>query len=320
MCKQDSVDKVKQKKRDLDIINYGKELKKGADWNINNDNRPELEKPIYSNIIKNEYEKIIDIISNKKGYHIGAISSGTHSIDYANIYGFDINDDEWNRTPVMFVFENPSNNVDACFAGNPEEAIKCQNSNDDEDWKQLLSKYIWHADYGYEDYKKHSGEYGNGKFRFFESMGKYSELLLSIILEFKLANFYTTNIFRYEIFTQTDKKDEAYCNIDSVKKDILKEEFDICGDDSSFMKELDVFDPSIIFATSKPYGYLKDYCKEENKTIVKVPHPSGQFAKENRFICNAMAIINGLHKAGVIGDDLREKRIEKAIEKYYELI
>lgn len=311
--------KVEEVKSALDKINYGKDLKKDADWNIEA-KRPVLKKPISSDIVKDEYEIIRDIISNKNGYHIGAISSGTHSIDYANIYGFDINDNEWNEKPVMFVFENPSNNVNACFAGDPEEAIKCQNSNDDEDWKQLLSKYIWHADYGYEDYKNHSGEYGNEQFRFFESMGKYSELLLSIILEFKLANFYTTNIFRYEIFTQTDKKDEAYCNIDYVKKEILKEEFDICGSDTSFMKELNAFKPEIIFATSKPYGYLKDYCKKKNKTIVKVPHPSGQFAKENRFICNAMAIINGLHKAGIIGDDIRDKKIKAAIEKHESLI
>ena len=52
---------------------------------------------------------------SKDDLFLGAISSGAHTIDYSNIYGFEM-DSSWHDGSVMYVFECPGNNFDACYS------------------------------------------------------------------------------------------------------------------------------------------------------------------------------------------------------------
>ena len=332
MGKQDSVDTVERKKKELDKINYGKKL---DDKHLKLDDKPYLieEYRSMSGAISDEFKEVREKLkkinkgkAEQEKCYMGAISVGAHSIDYSKVFGFTI-PKAWNKTPVMFVFENPSNNLDACFVKDMDDAKAANNSEELEKWNKLLCKVIWHADYGIQGYKEHKSEYGGGEFRHFDEPKMYSQLLLSIILEFKLANFYTTNMFRYEIFNDVDGE-EKFLNLDKISGLTGKDEktlFSLDNDNNSFVKELDKFEPKLIFTTSKPFYYLSKYMENKDKykdiELVKLPHPAHpSLNNTHRFCMNAMSIINGLQKAGVITENKRNDKIIEAMEKHIDLI
>ena len=219
---------------DLYIINYGDGYGQcKAPLMEKNDKRPflikencniseSIKKDLYNlNTKLNERNKELN-----KNYKVGVISRGTHSNDYAEFYGIDMEGDKWKDNKVMFVFECPGGNIDASFLNdeNTEDYCEVNRKNavgkvtdviDMEQYKLHMAKVLWHADPkfvsedGKEELSKEDYINSYEDFSFFGKYKNYSELMLSIIKTFKLRNFYTTNMFRYEIFEEKDGLESA---------------------------------------------------------------------------------------------------------------
>ena len=310
--------KIEDIKKKLDYINYGVKANQDIYKRYDFVNNIFTKQYPMSSLVKEEFESIKNIVEkNSKNTYMGTISNGAHSIDYSKIFGFNITK-SWRIAPVMFVFENPSNNIDASFIKDAKSAKKLKDKDIDEQLKNLQCDRVWHADYGIDAYKNKEKDdiYGNGRFTHFEHYKMYSQLLLSIILEFKLANFYTCNMFRYEIFEY--KKKEKYLNLFEVN-DLLGNERDVAfnfdSEKCSFARELKILKPRIIFATYKPHNFLIDYCDENDIVLVKVPHPTQRLTNRERFFRNFTRITLGLYEAGIISAKTRNEKITKSISR-----
>ena len=144
--------------------------------------------------------------------------------------------DNWKDNSVMFVFECPAGNIDASFLNdrnteeyseeNRKHAVENATAkSDSEKFKLHLAKVLWHADpkievltpkYSIKDFTKSDYCKQYYPFAFFGKSKRYSELMLSIILTFKLKNFYTTNMFRYEIFSANKNGVDVALNMNGI--------------------------------------------------------------------------------------------------------
>lgn len=267
---------------------------------------------------------------NEDNLHLGAISSGAHTNDFIESFQIDPALCNSNHSdPVMFVYECPGNNLNASFFPYAEH----KKINDLENYlfeeKKTLSsdcnrsvlsgKYLWHAD--------SYGEVGNWKFEtdsyaYFSGRREYSYFLQSLIQEFKLSNFYTTNLFRYELFRLNGDVERAL-NLGEICY-----EFDKTNGEGSFIEFVhdSVFDceyrtlnPKVIFATSKPYKILKDYLKDEmpKPILIKVPHPAFyNISEEERFLKNSVPVIAGLVEAGIIEESFANNKLIAMMKIY----
>lgn len=272
--------------------------------------------------------------------HLGVISSGTHSIDYKRYYkACEVGDwgdfENWNDTPVMFVYECPADNLPSSFWAKKngyeytknKKDRKSLNYNQHEN-KDLLCKDLWHLDEIDKDEEKEKWQESITPEGFdFFSDKTYGKFILSLILSFKLNNLYTTNFFRYEIFKidhTGDKNKEIALNLPVIRKEVFNDKDYI---PKVFKEEIGLFKPEIILATSNPYYCIKrniEELKEELKLdteplLIKVPHPANRDSKETRFLKNFMSTFYALKKAGVKKEKLSEL-FEKAYDKYEAII
>lgn len=327
-----------QLKKELDLINYRindvdiiKDFKSSCSY---------LKQYYPSNSIKNDVNYILDAIkkynsttNDSSHLHLGAISSGAHSLDYANYYGFEI-DDDWNFNPILFVYECPSANLDASFLGHDNNNLyndykKLEKNRFKNNLHKLLGDRIWHADYGWGTYnsdKENSNQdsisFGDNNFSYFGSYNYYSEFLLSLILEFKLGNFYTTNFFRYELFKSISNNKEKALNLGAIDKLNKNENLSLNTLTNTFEKEYETLDPTIVFATSNPFQKISYHYKvnTDNKPkLFKIPHPTGHFTNKQRFSANTMIIISGLKQVGIINAKTANNKMIHALKKIEEV-
>ncbi len=248
--------------------------------------------------IETDVKKMKDVLE-KQGLYLGVISVGAHSADYFKIYGI-TKENDWNKTPVMFVFECPGDNKSSCLNKAEEDQAGV-------DWHGHMSDSVWHAD---------RGDASAGK-KYFGKQRVYTDLMLAIIKTFKLSNFYTTNYFRYEIYEKNNGKEIAL-NLNTITKKIGE-----IVDDTIFWKEYETFKPKVIFATSEPYWHivskLSDTEQNEEVIVVKVPHPASARSGLNedfRYLINTMQIATGLLKGGVISNEAFDGYIKELTAFY----
>lgn len=322
------MDDILTKKQELDLINYkGKcsyKLCKTDAGYI----KPFLEPYDVADSIMEDIKNFPLNSESKDDLFLGAISSGAHTIDYSNIYGFEM-DSSWHDGSVMYVFECPGNNFDACYSNghatedgriinhyNIDSAIPLSEHSNlgVNEIKPLLCNRVWHADSGIECFKNE--DYGNGKFACFEQQKVYSELLLSIILEFKLKDFYTTNFFKYEFFHKKGDSDSAL-NLSKIYNTFSDNDFVPLA----LKKELEVFKPKVIIATSNPCWRLNAFYEKnpsmKKPIIVQVPHPANyRLNNPTRFLENGINITEALYKAKIIDEDEYRKKMNIILERY----
>lgn len=292
------MDQIYKTKEALDIINYGETVPYSE--NVKEDGK--LNSYKFSEQVEKDIDKIKKCIKNNNQLHIGVISAGTHTLDYQKVFDFKP-DENWSKEPVMFVYECPANNMKSSFYGkNDIKEISEKDVSED-----LLCNCLWHLNPEVniqEDFKF----FGNKK---------YSEFILSVIKTFKLANFYTTNFFRYEIYEVNNKNNETALNFGKIQ-DIMENDNMLT---ESFKAEINAFRPKVIFATSNPYNWLKNNWDKSEYAgdmplIIKVPHPANRDSNTDRFLKNAFAIKAGLDMAGI----KNSIQSEKIFDVYKELL
>lgn len=323
----------------LDRINYGRSLEKDVgSLELNQDWDYCLEE---SSVVKETYDSIEKILPNK--HHVGVISTGTHTRDYVNYYNISSDFENWADEAVMYVYECPADNSALSFANKSSSSEKnCYNRNKNHyarvacesfinskaEFKDHLCRCLWHVDNEEDpDSLKVTEIGGFNKFNYFDKNKVYGRFMISIIEEFKLANFYTTNMFRYEIF-KSDNNQEKALNLREIIQCLEnRENEDITPDKEYlgvFIEELKALKPKVIFATSNPYGILQKWMEREladdvlreilqNAVLIKVPHTANRDNNSERYLKNAVNIILGLNKGEVIESDFAK---EKLIEMY----
>ena len=324
-------------KNELDKLNYGCSVDKIIDKESLKSTTL-LSEYTPDKLIEDEFLYVYETIKAlNSNWHMGVVSTGAHSEDFSKAYGFKIdNSDKWNNAPVMFVYECPGNNVDATRATSPEKDLNSvlkeiiEEKERDALFEKLLCKTLWHADCGKDVYYENDEKLIIDKGSFLE-FGKnhYSEFLLQLILEFKLSNLYTTNLFRYEIFELGEKKGstiDSSINLRGIlwpeknstkyykKLSLINERMVV------FKKELEIVKPNVIFTTSNPYYCIKHYYDEIRKTdsnilppkLVKVPHPASYLSSRDRYLENKFRIIKALENSAVITPEFAEKKISEA--------
>lgn len=340
--KGNSVDDETDMKSRLDLFNYGRSINDLID-RYNLQSATNLKPYTPNEIIRDEFKYVLNTVNElneKNGFnwHLGTVSSGAHTGNFISSYGlksYGLNIcekdlDGWNPGHVMFVYECPGNNLDACMAAKNHDREKLinyllnlENNNDiDSLFNDLCCKTLWHADCGKTQY--FGAEIGNGNFLEFGESKKYSEFLLQLIMGFKLANFYTTNLFRYEVYTTDDNGKEESLNLNKIlwpkgKDTTYFEKLSILNPNMTvFKKELEIVKPDIIFATSNVHWNIYQFFKCNPDLvmpkIVKVPHPASYLSSKDRYLENTFRIIKGLGEAKVITEEFAYEKIEQAYD------
>lgn len=173
---------------------------------------------ISNSIIIKEYESIRNELK-EYGLEAGIISNGNHGLDLLDIYkeriDFSLDYKSWNKTPVMFVYDSPSDHLDtdkekfiyACDEKKytPEQLRAHQDEEMEIDTKYYLSTHLWReADINENIYEKIKTDGKVPSYAFFDQKS-YGEFIVSLMINFELSNVYTTNLFRYQV-TSNEKK------------------------------------------------------------------------------------------------------------------
>lgn len=330
------IEKMENAKRKLDNINYVNLYQNAVDGDLFLPNAIPGEKVRLFPLDKIEAESNIkstfDAIKGKlkENIKIGAVSNGVHSIDFFATYFTPeiIHDIEkrisWSDKKVMFVFEAPSCNLDHTYGyyensyNEIPDYIKalCNNqeeqSNDDL-LQKLLTTIWWRLNdtsntrpiSDYPDWYKKI--WTNN----ISDQKQYDCFLLSMMAIFGLSHIYHTNLLRYELFDinkSENRKRESALGWDETKGIQNGEIFNIAYD-GIFEKEMNEFDPDIIFATSKPFDYLRS--KGISYPIYKILHPTCHLPNDQRLCINICHIAKALLQEDIISRDSAIKIIDR---------
>ena len=130
----------------------------------------------------------------KNKFKLSSISHGSHTFDFLEAFGItDIKKhvESWNANPVLFLMENPSLDY-GIYDYIPEDK--------DHKGKRPAKQWYWiHCDH------KHYEEFKTNKYL---RMSEYGDMVASLIVQFKLANAYLTNIVKCGMSDAEYKEDE----------------------------------------------------------------------------------------------------------------
>lgn len=244
----------------------------------------------------------------------GIISNGNHGLDLLDIYGkimkTKIDFTNWKETPVMFVYDSPADHLkDEKFiygkeVENPyktEELRKHKRNNKDIDSKFYLSTHLWRE----RDINRFKEEY-KGKvlpYAFFDQKA-YGEFIVSLMLNFQLKNVYVTNLFRYQITSDTKNYYSLGQMRDIIKKDKGKDKEDFVEKvfREVFLKEVEKFKPEVIIATGNVYNYLEEneIIKSNKIKLIRTIHPAFRIKNDDRMCLNMCKLAKDLCTARVI--------------------
>lgn len=269
--------------------------------------------------------------------------------------------DYWNTKKVMVVYEAPANNLDCCHAlMNKCENVEKNEKEEIDEFLKIVNNYIeekkddqpisltdnltnrwWRLDEQLLRQKNNDEQllqHNNNVLQcnpttscIFNTIGKpcykcfnsksYTGFLLALISHFGLANLYTTNYCRIELFEIDEKNGnkESFLNWDETlnlkngKKVFMKEE-------NLFLDEYEQFMPDIVLASSNPYNrlqYLINGKKKRNDhdsydrmqriisntikpRIIKMIHPASRYPYDFRLCYNMCMITRELEKIKAI--------------------
>lgn len=274
ICRE-KLDKAKLICEDLNKFSFHHVVKRNnvpAKWSV--ENRNEIRNSCSDGCCSlcNDIDKGSIEVEEKNGtftYNMKYICHGAHSLDFLRSIkkpgGENLFDDvqnkpiNWNYTPVLLLFENPSNERDPWkeseFADN-ELTIYEQNEG-------KCPSADWHWIYG--GYDEDYLEYPNC---FVQKA--YGGLVASIIKMFRLANAYVTDAVKCSMncdkkFLQTDQYHAKA--VENCCVNILRKEAEIL---TTYSKRLTIFAfGNRAFALARKY-----LVKDKYTVIVKLPHPS----------------------------------------------
>ena len=223
---------------------------------------------------------------------LGCISHGTQASDFIEKYSKIEDVIDWYDTPVMFLFENPSNNYDFC------KEYKYNG------FTKLPPAHWWRLDCSIDE---------TVDIKIISNMKKYEQTIWELCKEFRLKNFYTTNLIKCGM---GNIKNGNWGNWDSYSSECKNNCFKYV-----FCEELRLFNPKIIFACRKSvFDFLMNKKNNnceclQNIDIVLLPHPAAQINGSFRFTLNYMRVAATLYNNKIIDE---ETYLNKCI-KYAEI-
>lgn len=305
----------------------------------------------------NEVAKLYNSISKPSNeyphIHLGTVSNGVHATELIERYFTPTmvqNIDYWNTKKVMVVYEAPANNLDCSHAlMNKCDNVE-KNEKEKDEFLKIVNSYIkekkgkhpisltdnltsrwWRLDeplLRQKSEKEVSCEKDQSRschecFKCFSNKS-YTGFLLALISHFGLANMYTTNYCRIELFEEKENKKnkEGFVSWDKTLND-CKGVF--IAEEKLFLEEYKHFEPDIVLATSNPYYRLlyldgkgkkikpddedsykimqeikKDRKEKEEPHIIKIPHPASRYPYDFRLCYNMCMITRELEKIKAI--------------------
>lgn len=221
---------------------------------------------------------------------LGCISHGALGSDFLIKYGE--SGDGWKDTPVMFVFENPSTN----YYSQKNNRCCCKRA-DIFPYPKWPTVKWWTLDSGMTE-SSIPGTQLN-----------YEEIIWRACKEFKLKNFYTTNLIKCSLCNgelKTEWKDPIWGQFSDYNPVCIETCYN-----HVFKEELAAFKPKIIF-TFRPtvYSYLvnkkmngasDDQELLRDTEIVMLPYPTRKMLYSSyRFMLNYTMINAALYSSGVL--------------------
>lgn len=198
-----------------------------------------------------------------KDYKLKYVSHGSHSYDFLNAAGVDIEKccGDWNDSPVLFLMENPS--LDYGFYGECSNGKHPTNT-----WYWIHKRLKKPSEINLDDDLKQA---------------KYGDMVYALICEYSLSNAYVTNAIKCSLNGQYKDGKKGYlgtswyhsdCKSNCVKN-LLAKEIECLTNGYDSLK---------IFAFgSNAYWIVKEYLendnsnlKEKNIQLVQLPHPSSR--------------------------------------------
>lgn len=268
------------------------------------------------------YDKASKHLPLNKNIQLGTVSNGVHATELIERYftpDMVRSIDYWCTKKVMVVYEAPANNLDCCHALMNE----CDNAKKNA-VPQLIKKYIeenhdkarplkdnltnrwWRLDEPLlrqcinDDAKCEINKQCHACYECFMNKS-YTGFLLALISCFGLANLYTTNYCRIELYDYSEEK-ESYLG--------WGETLEHCNDvfnaeEELFIKEYTEYSPDVILATANPYNWMTqgNNTKVDSSKIIKIIHPASRYPRSLRFCYNMCTITSELEEYKVIGHE-----------------
>lgn len=237
--------------------------------------------------------------NDKDDYSLKNISHGTHTLDFFYSQHGEKWEEEitalknWNDIPVLFLFENPSNDY------NLYKTIKFNGME-----KRPATNWYWISG---DSYKEDELKYPNSL-----KQGYYGGMVYSLIKMFKLANAYVTNIVKCGM-SQSDGNN--YLATNCYKEGCIKK----CIE-THLAKEITALTKYnknlIVFAFGKRvYNLITSYFPkiaelQDNTKIYLFPHPSNRLANDYRKYVLFGKTYSALKRHGVNCDKALEQFLD----------
>jgi hypothetical protein len=210
------------------------------------------------------------------------ISHGAHSDDFFQACGQTPGQD-WKRDPVMFVFQSPGKRH-RFFSAVPYGNYQ----------KWPTGEWYWiHGPLhlpppptgcpptGYPDYFQGGKTHGYGHF------------VLGVMLTFKLANVYVTNLVKCGLHDSSGKKTRP---LKDFAPGCVRNCYDVF-----LRKELDIFQPKIIFAVGAHGAARLKALAGQPWVIQQLPHPAAHGLPHGHFqVLYYWLVLNGLRAVGIV--------------------
>lgn len=260
---------------------------------------------------------------------LGTVSNGVHATELIGWFFTPemLQEIHWNTKRVMVVFEAPSKNLD-CSHGlspihectNKEYKDTCirnyvkENKERHFSLEENLTEYWWRLDskrlrnaVDAVDKKEVKCNKQEGCRNCFDCFRKqsYTGFLLALIAHFGLANLYTTNYCRFELFEAGEMSGDREKflgwkkTVDAVNGKLFAIE------EQLFKREYKDFQPEIILATANPYYRLtgENSPIKEKDRVIKIIHPASRYPGNFRLCYNMCALTKELQQKNIIDGD-----------------
>lgn len=203
------------------------------------------------------------------------ISHGTLARDYFDAMGVtEPSDKGWSDTPVMFLFENPSDDP------KDHETVTAPNGLT----KRPAKNWYW--------LPEQIGTYSYPKY--FQGR-KYGELILSIMHTFRLRNVYITNLVKCGL---SDSNGSGRVNLSGYTATTI----DNCIKEV-FLLEIHIFNPKLMFSFGARVKELVEKKQlSQSRVHVNLPHPAraqSGFSDDLFRKAYFWGVVEGLYRAGI---------------------
>ena len=225
-------------------------------------------------------------------FRLQTISHGAHSDDFFQACGQTPGQD-WKRDPVMFVYQSPGGRTSFFSEASYGNYRKWPSR----EWYwihrpiQLPHPPVGCPPTGYPEYFQGGLNYGYGHF------------VLGVMLTFKLAKVYVTNLVKCGLQDPSGRSKPLTSphppNVrlpDNFNPDCIRNCYD-----TFLKKELDIFQPKIVFAVGASGADWLKALADKRWVIHPLPHPAARGLTAARFqVLYYWLVLNGLRAVGIV--------------------